>query len=219
IQTQPPTTVNAGATFSPSPAIRILDAFGNLRSGDSCTVVTAARNAGTATLQGTVSVTAVNGVATFANLSYTKAETITIDFASGTVTGATSTSVTVKPAAASKLTIQTQPSATATAGVAFAQQPVIRIEDAFGNLCSGTVVTAARNAGSGTLQGALTATAVNGFATFANLSHNVANTINLSFTVSGLTGATSSNIVVSPAAFAKLQLLAPGETAAPGTPK
>src|SRR5262249_60795123 len=77
--------------------------------------------------------------------------------------------------------------------------------------------TVARNAGSGTLQGTLSATAVNGVATFVNLSHNVANTINLRFTSTGLTNATSSNILVSPAAFAQLQLLVPGETAAPGT--
>jgi hypothetical protein len=63
----------------------------------------------------------------------------------------------------------------------------------------------------------LSATAVNGVATFANLSHNVANTINLSFSSSGLTNATSANIVVSPAAFTQLQLLVPGETAAPGS--
>src|SRR5207302_5471570 len=34
---------------------------------------------------------------------------------------------------------------------------------------------------------------------------------------SGLTNATSANIIVSPAAFTQLQLLVPGETAAPGT--
>jgi hypothetical protein len=67
------------------------------------------------------------------------------------------------------------------------------------------------------LQGSLSATAVNGVATFANLSHNVANTINLSFSSSGLTNATSANIVVNPAAFTQLQLLVPGESAAPGT--
>src|SRR5262249_33144904 len=67
------------------------------------------------------------------------------------------------------------------------------------------------------LQGTLSATAVNGVATFANLSHNVANTINLSFSSSGLTNVTSANIVVSPAAFTQLQLLVPGETAAPGS--
>src|SRR5204862_2065706 len=57
----------------------------------------------------------------------------------------------------------------------------------------------------------------NGIATLASLSHNVANTITLNFTASGLTSATSDNIVVSPAAFSKLQLLVPGETAAPGS--
>ena len=41
----------------------------------------------------------------------------------------TGTATTVNPAAASKLVIATQPSATATAGMPFAQQPVIFIED------------------------------------------------------------------------------------------
>src|SRR5206468_3124885 len=61
-----------------------------------------------------------------------------------------------------RLTIQTQPASTAMAGVAFAQQPAIRIEDSAGNLLitdNSTVVTAARSAGSGTLQGTLTARA------------------------------------------------------------
>src|SRR3989454_9010108 len=38
--------------------------------------------------------------------------------------------------AASALAIQTQPSATATAGVLFAQQPVLQVRDQFGNLRS-----------------------------------------------------------------------------------
>src|SRR4029450_8093307 len=57
--------------------------------------------------------------------------------------------------AASKLVIVTQPSSTAVAGVFFAQQPQIRIEDQYGNLRTSdnsTVVTVARSAGSGTLQ-------------------------------------------------------------------
>jgi hypothetical protein len=92
--------------------------------------------------------------------------------------------LTVTAAAANKLVIQTQPSSAASAGVLFAQQPQVRVEDQYGNLRSSdnsTVVTVARNAGNGTLQGTLSATAVNGVATFADLSHNFANTINLSF--------------------------------------
>src|SRR5262249_53546474 len=88
--------------------------------------------------------------------------------------------------AANNLAIQTQPSATATAGVALPHQPVLLVRDQFGNLRSSangvsdsTVVSAARGAGSGTLQGTLNATATNGLATFINLSHNVATNITL----------------------------------------
>src|SRR5262249_39468951 len=153
---------------------------------------------------GTYPITAAQGTLSAANYSF------------GFVNGV----LTVTGGAASKLVILTQPSSSAVAGVVFGQQPQIRIEDQYGNLRSSdnsTVVTVTRNAGSGTLQGALSATAVNGVATFANLSHNVANTINLSFSSGGLTNATSANIVVSPAAFTQLQVLVPGETRAPGT--
>src|SRR5439155_1697542 len=111
-------------------------------------------------------------------------------------------------------------SGTATAGAVFAQQPVIRVEDQFGNLRSSdnsTVVTASRSSGSGTLQGATNMTAVGGVVSFTNLAHNVATTINLNFASGALTSAVSDNITISPAAFTKLQLLLPGETAAPGT--
>src|SRR5206468_9648251 len=107
IQTQPPASATAGVAFSPAAIIQIQDAFGNLVTADSSTVVTAARNGGTAALQGTTSATASAGLATFSNLSYNKAETITIDFTSGALTGATSGSVTVNAAAANRLAIQT----------------------------------------------------------------------------------------------------------------
>src|SRR4030095_2846726 len=158
----------------------------------------------TTNVVGTYPITAALGTLSAANYSFS--------FVNGVLT--------VTPASASSLVIVTQPSSTATAGVPFAQQPVVAIRDAYGNLRSSdnsTLVTAARNAGSGTLQGTLSATAVNGVASFANLSHNVANTINLSFSSSGLTNTTSAHIVVSPAAFTQLQLLVPGETAAPGS--
>src|SRR5437867_5393463 len=133
----------------------------------------------------------------------------------------TSPSITVNAGAASKLTIQTQPSPTATVGVPFAQQPVIRVEDSVGNLLTadnGRVITAARSGGTGTLQGTVTATTVNGIATFANLSHNVATTITLNFTASGLTSATSGNIVVSPATATQLSFTTQPNGARTGSP-
>ena len=77
--------------------------------------------------------TAVNGLVAFTNLAHNVATSITIQFSSGSLSNATSTTVAVSPASANKLTIATQPSATATASVAFAQQPVVRVEDSFGN--------------------------------------------------------------------------------------
>src|SRR6185369_13570290 len=153
--------------------------------------------------QGTTTKTAVNGLVTFNNLSYNVAETITIDFTSGALTSATSGNVTVNPAAASRLGILTQPSLTATAGVVFAQQPVVRIEDQFGNVITtdnSSLVKVARNAGSGDLQGTTNITAVAGVAKFTNLSHNVAGTITLNFTSGSLTSTNSSSISVAPAA-------------------
>ena len=114
--------------------IGIEDQFGNLVSPDNSTVVAAARSAGTGTLQGTLSVTAVNGIVTFAGLNHQGAGTLTIALTKAGLTSATSQNIVVGPAAASRLGVQTQPSATATAGIAFAQQPVVRIEDQFGNL-------------------------------------------------------------------------------------
>src|SRR5207244_5925552 len=102
--------------------------FGNLRSSDSSTVVTATRAAGSGTLQGTTNITTVNGIISFANLAHNVATNITIQFTSGSLSNATSSTVAVSPAAGTRLTIATQPSATATAGASFTQQPVIRIE-------------------------------------------------------------------------------------------
>ena len=104
---------------------------------------------------------------------------------------------------ATQLVVHTQPSSTATAGVAFATQPVIYEEDQYGNLMTGdntTVVTATLGSGSGPLQGTLTATVSGGIATFTNLADSTAETITLNFTSPNLSSATSNSIVVSPAA-------------------
>src|SRR5439155_25485072 len=71
--------------------------------------------------------------------------------------------------AAKALAMRTQPAPTAMAGVLFSTQPQVLVVDQFSNsrdLDSTTVVTAARAAGSGTLQGSLTRTAAFGVASY-----------------------------------------------------
>ena len=68
----------------------------------------------------------------------------------------------------------------------FATQPVVYVEDQYGNLETGdntTQVTAASlPAGSGPLQGTTTVTVSGGIATFTDLADNNAETITLQFT-------------------------------------
>lgn len=120
----------------------------------------------------------------------------------------------------SKVFIVTQPSSTATAGVPFAQQPVVRVEDQYGNIWTNGsfTVTAVRAAGSGDLQGTVSVQTVNGIATFTDLSHNVAGTITITFTGENLAPATSGNIVVSPAAADHLHFTTQPGSAVVGTP-
>ena len=137
ITQQPSATATAGAAFNTQPVVKEEDALGNVITGDSTHTVTAARSTGSSSLQGSnLTVMLAGGVATFSGLSYNTAETITIVFSTSAagVTSATSGDVVVSPAAACQLVITEQPPSTATAGVAFATQPVVKEEDAFGNV-------------------------------------------------------------------------------------
>ncbi len=70
-------TVNGGA-FARQPIVKLLDAYGNVSTGDSSTVVTASRkDAGEWTLTGTATATASAGVATFTDLGATNAAEVT----------------------------------------------------------------------------------------------------------------------------------------------
>src|SRR5882672_7054032 len=99
------------------------------------------------------------------------------------------------------LGINIQPSPTATAGVVFSQQPHLFTYDQFGvqgYLDYSTFVTASGPSGSGILQGTNSEQALGGETSFADLSHNIANTITILFTAPGLTSVTSDPVVVGP---------------------
>ena len=131
-----------------------------------------------------------------------------IQASEGALTPVTSGTITVVHSTASALVIGTEPSSTATAGTAFAQQPVVNIVDVFGNIVTSdnsTQITAARSLGTGDLQGTTTKTVVSGVATFTNLSHNVANSIEIQFSAVGFSSIHSAQIDVSAAAASALE--------------
>ncbi|MEO8201940.1 MAG: Ig-like domain-containing protein [Gemmatimonadota bacterium] len=221
ITTQPPATAASGATFGTTPVVQVRDAGGNPVNTAGINV-TVSLGTGTGTLNGTRTVpTNASGQALFGGLSITGlAGAYTLDFTSGALTGATSSTINLTAGAATRLALTTQPSSSAQSGVAFPQQPVVQLEDAAGNNVSqsGVVVTALIATGGGTLNGTLTATTNgSGAASFTNLAiTGAAGGRTLDFTASGLTKATSVVVTIGAGGATRLALGAQPTTTAAG---
>ena len=207
IATQPSTTATAGQPFAVQPVIYIEDQDGDIETTDNSTVVSVALSSGDGLPEGTTSVTVKNGVATFAGLNETTAGVIALEFSGGGFTAGPSNNITVSPATPFRLTIATQPAATATAGRPFGTQPLIDELDLYGNLettDSSTLITAAVTFGNGPLPGTTTVSLVGGVATFTNLAETLVGTIALGFSGGGLSVGPSNQIVISPGPAAQL---------------
>src|SRR6266481_3290967 len=220
ITTQPPTTAQSGVAFAQQPVVQLRDGAGNLVNQAGVTV-TAAIAAGGGTLGGTLTATTnASGVASFTDLAISG--TIgdrTLSFSATGLTQVVSGIITLSAGTATQLTLTTQPSAAAQSGVAFAQQPLLQLQDAAGNpvATSGTVVTAAIASGGGTLGGTPTATTnAAGAAVFTDL--KITGTVGgrtLSFTSGSLAGATSSTVTVVPGAATQIAANAGDHQSAP----
>ena len=169
-----PSNATAGSPISPAVRVSALDASGNVATSYNGTITVAlGANPGGTTLSGTLTVTAVNGVATFSNLSLTKAASgYTLSAAASGLSGTTSASFSVSAASASALFFTVQPSNTQTA-TSISPAVQVTARDAYGNTASGfngaMTVAIGRNPSGGTLSGTKTVTATNGVGTFSNL--------------------------------------------------
>jgi hypothetical protein len=175
---QHPTTSVAGLPIVPAVTVRVLDAGNNVVPNSSASIALAfgANPAGGA-LAGTLTRTAVNGVATFGDVSVDRfGSGYTLRATSAGLALATSAAFTVNWATPAGLAFVQQPSS-GSPGAALASQPRVAIRDASGNTVtsgpgSGGAVTLALLAGSGTSGAALACSAnpvfaVNGIASFS----------------------------------------------------
>jgi hypothetical protein len=208
---QQPSTAAAGATISPAVQITAQDAAGNTVTTFAGNVTVAfGNNVGNGTLGGTLTHTAVAGVATFNDLTIDKIGTgYTLNASSGGVPQITSAAFNITAAGAAQLKFSVQPSNTA-AGSAIAPAVVVQALDQFGNLASGfnsnVTVAIGTNANSGTLSGTKTTGAASGVATFSTLSIDSAGTsYTLTATAAGLTDATSSTFDIVPGTATQLR--------------
>ncbi len=163
--------------------------------------ITAGSGANGATLAGTTTVNAVNGVASFSNLSITKAGTgFKFSASSAGLGGATSASFVINADVAVLLHFSQQPTTT-TANAAITPAVTVDVRDQYNNVVKtfASNITVAIAAGTGApgavLSGTKTIMPIQGVATFSNLSINLLGSGNtayrLSTTASGVTSATS----------------------------
>ena len=206
VTTTPPTSVTANAPFG-------LTVAAENGSGKIATTyngrVTLALSGGTsgAKLGGTVTVTAVNGVATFSKLTINTAGTYTLTASSGTLTANSSINVAPAPVTATKLVVALPPTGV-TANAQFGL--TVTAEDGSGNVATTytTPVTLALSSGA-TLGGTVIGNVVNGVATFSKLTINTAGTYTLTASSGTLTANSSINVAPAPVTATKLVVALP----------
>ena len=218
ILTQPSTTVQSGVALAQQPIIAVEDSGGNIVTSSSLTV-TATFTAGGVSLNN-FNATAVSGQASFSGLTLNAlAGPYTLTFSAAGLTSAVSNTVTVSVGPATKLVITTQPSTTVATGVAFTQQPVVKVEDSGGNVVTSnySTVTASLTSGTGTLVHN-TANAVAGTATFSGLALTAAvGTYTLTFSDPGFVSVISTSFSITSGPATKLVITtAPSSTALSG---
>ena len=204
----------AGVAWSQQPVLQVQDQYGNLVStgADSSVLVTLAKTTGTGTLSGALSKQAIGGVADFSDnaLALNLTGSNKVLTASATITAGavsrTSNAFTIVQAPASQLVFATQPGG-GTAHTVWGQQPVVQVQDRYGNLVTTGVdsnvnIVLTLTSGSGALAGTTTVTAIGGQATFAGLKMDAAGTKTITATAAALspgsTARLSSSFVIVP---------------------
>jgi hypothetical protein len=150
-----PTTTSAGTSFTVT--VLVQDAQGNTVPASSASIALALNAGNGAVLGGTTTVAAVNGVATFSNLSITKAGTnYTLTATSAPLTAATSDAFDITAGTASNIVINGGNNQTAAEGstlgtTAGTTAPSVKVTDQHGNPAAGANVTFVVASGGGSV--------------------------------------------------------------------
>jgi hypothetical protein len=207
--TTQPVSAAAGTELATQPAVTVLDAKGNVVTGYRSILVlaiTAGTGTSEARLFGGTTVLPANGVFQFSGLSIDKVGSgYTLTATSGSLS-AVSAPFDITLGAAAELAFTMGPS-TAVAGVPFPVQPVVVVQDIYGNIATdyNGLVTLSMLYGRASLIGTATVNAVKGVATFTGLYLNKAGSSYILVAVAtGLSTATSSRFNVSSGPAVKL---------------
>ena len=182
-----------------------------------------ANGPGGATPTCTTTVTFTAGQATSVATTLVDAQTTTITASISGLTGVASSSLTVSAGVVAQLAFTTQPGG-GTGGTAWTTQPVVTVQDQYGNTVttdtSTVTVAIGTNPGGGTLSGTLTKAAVAGVASFSTNAlkiDKVGTGYTLTATDGALASATSSAFNITPGTAAKLAYTSVPTTGTAGT--
>ena len=211
--TTSPSGAASGVVFATQPHVAVQDLGGNTVTTTNAGTVTLtitqpSSPAGAALTCTSTGVTVAAGVAVFAGCNIDLSGTYTLHAVDGLLSPATSNSLSITAAGATKLVFTTSPNAS-TGGVASTTQPVVTVEDVAGNTvtsdASGVTLTIhhpRRALLSCTNDNTLPA--VNGVATFTGCKIDQAGTYTLHAADGTLTAATSSSFAITVGTAAKI---------------
>ena len=215
VTTQPPSaTVNAPFEVD----ISAEDPFGNVDTTFSGNVtVSLANNPDGATLGGTLTVAAINGVASFTGLTLNSPDDgYTLQAVATGLTSVTTSAIDVLPTGVTtQLSVTSEPPYSVTAGSGFGL--VVAAEDGLGTIDTsfdGTMTLTLNSSSGGTLGGTLTAQAVNGVATFSGLTIDQAGDEYSLTATSNSISTTTYSFTVNPGAASQLVISAPQDVLA-----
>ncbi len=207
---QQPGAVETGIALSPPVTVEVQDAGGNRVTTANTAVTIALASANGSTLSGTLTVMAVNGLATFADLSVNAAGVYQLKATAGGLSSTTSVSFAVTARPAVRLAYVQQP--VSTQAGSSPGNVSIELLDAGGARATGETrsitLTLTGGDGSATLDGTVTQTTVNGVAIFPDLSVTRSGSgYTLVASTNGLQGATSQPFAITPGPAARVQFI------------
>ncbi len=214
---QPSATATVNTNFSVQPIVTVQDSNNSVVSSSNATITLGAYSdaACTTVAGGTLNadtnpMSATGGMAEFSGVNETNAQTIYLKASSPGLASACSTAIQIYPSAPVKLAFSVQPSNSATAGATFATLPQVSVLNHTGQVMTSSTNPVSLAAYSDSLcttpaSGTFNVAAnnllpSNGVVAFSGVSYNLASTVYLKATSSGLESACSTGIQVSAAA-------------------
>ena len=212
--TTQPNSGTAGQPLTPAVVATIQDVFSNTVNSSALVTITSTPSG----VNGTTQMTAVNGAATFNNLTFNVAGNYTLTVASAGLTGMDSSPFTISAGSGNKLVFTSQPPANGTAGQALSSTVAVQVQDANGNLVTGSNATVNISSTPVGVTGTLSVPAVSGVATFNSLVFSKVGTYTLTATSTGLSNATSTSITIGPGAPSTLAFTVQPSSSTAGQP-